>query len=150
MPVILRPGPWVTAALRTGAPSAALSRGGSYWAHRFFGSEIENQNNWAGQVQVVPLFWSLGPSFGEGLGSRDARTHSNAASPGKPGSAFVAGGRSRTAGGTPPRSLTRPLVPNRVVLRRGRVAVPGASLGRGSRARLKRELNSRVATIAEF
>ena len=71
MPVIWRPGPWVTAALRAGAPSAALSRGGSYWAHRVFGSEIENQNNWAGQVQVVPLFWSLGPSSGEGLGSRD-------------------------------------------------------------------------------
>ena len=63
MPVIWRPGPWVTAALRTGAPSAALSRGGSYWAHRFFGSEIENQNNWAGQVHVVPLFWSLGVAY---------------------------------------------------------------------------------------
>ena len=59
MPVIWMPGPWVTAALRTGDRPAALSRGGSYWAHRFFMSEIENKNHWAGQVQVVPPFWSL-------------------------------------------------------------------------------------------
>jgi hypothetical protein len=41
MPVIRMPGQWVTAALRTGDRPAALSYGGSYWAHRFFGSEIE-------------------------------------------------------------------------------------------------------------
>ena len=57
--VILVAGPWVTAALRTGDRPAALSRGGSYWAHHFFGSEIENKTHWAGQVQVVPPFWSL-------------------------------------------------------------------------------------------
>jgi len=57
--VILVAGPWVTAALRTGDRPAALSNGGSYWAHRFFGSEIENKTHWAGQVQVVPPFWSL-------------------------------------------------------------------------------------------
>ncbi len=59
MPVIWMPGQWVTAALRTGDCAVALSRGMSYWAHRFFGSEIENKNHWAGQVQVVPPFWSL-------------------------------------------------------------------------------------------
>ena len=59
MLVIWMPGPWVTAALRTGDRPAALSRGTSYWAHRFSGSEIENKNHWAGQVQVVPPFWSL-------------------------------------------------------------------------------------------
>jgi hypothetical protein len=50
MLVIWRPGPWLTAALRAGGPSAALSRGGSYRAQSFFR---------AGQVQVVPLFWSF-------------------------------------------------------------------------------------------
>ena len=35
MLVIWMPGPWVTAAPRTGDRPAALSRGGSYWAHRF-------------------------------------------------------------------------------------------------------------------
>ncbi len=59
MPVIWMPGQWVTAALRTGDRPAALSRGTSYWAHRFFGSEIENKSHWGGQVQVVPPFWSL-------------------------------------------------------------------------------------------
>jgi hypothetical protein len=58
---------------------------------------------------------------------------------GKPASAAVDARRSRSAGGAPPRLSTRSFVPNRVVLRRGRVAVPGASRGRGSRARLKRE-----------
>ncbi len=57
MPVIRMPGQWVRAALRTGDRPAALSCGRSYWAHRFFGSEIENKNHWAGQV-VVPPFWS--------------------------------------------------------------------------------------------
>ena len=67
MLVIWIAGPWVTAALRTGDHPAALSRGGSYWAHRFFGSEIENKSHWAGQVQVVPPFWSLySPSVEEG------------------------------------------------------------------------------------
>ena len=59
MPVIWMPGQWVTAALRTGDRPAALSCGRSYWAHRCFGSEIENKTHWAGQVQVVPPFWSL-------------------------------------------------------------------------------------------
>ncbi len=59
MPVIWMPGQWVTAALRPGDRPAALSRGTSYWAHRFSGSEIENKTHWAGQVQVVPPFWSL-------------------------------------------------------------------------------------------
>ena len=59
MPVIRMPGQWVKAALRTGDRPASLSCGRSYWAHRFFGSEIENKNHWAGQVQVVTPFWSL-------------------------------------------------------------------------------------------
>ena len=59
MPVIWVLGQWVTAALRTGDRPAASSRGTSYWAHRFSGSEIENKSQWAGQVQVVPPFWSL-------------------------------------------------------------------------------------------
>jgi hypothetical protein len=62
---------------------------------------------------------------------------------GKPASAAVAARRSRTAGGAPPRSPARSFVPYWVVLRRGRVAVPGAGVWRGSRARLKREPNSR-------
>ncbi len=37
MPVIWVPGQWVTAALRPGDRPAALSNGGSYWAHRFSG-----------------------------------------------------------------------------------------------------------------
>ena len=68
MPVIWMPGQWVTAALRTGDRPAALSRGRFYWAHRFFGSEIENKNHWAGQVQVVPLFGAYSPSVEEGSG----------------------------------------------------------------------------------
>jgi hypothetical protein len=39
---------------------AAVSRGRSYWTHRFSGSEIENKNHRAGQVQVAPPFWSWG------------------------------------------------------------------------------------------
>jgi hypothetical protein len=54
MPVIWMPGQWVTAALRTGDRPAALSRGTSHWAHRFFGSEIENKSQWAGQVHSTP------------------------------------------------------------------------------------------------
>ena len=69
---------------------------------------------------------------------------------GNPASAAVDARRSRTAGGAPPRSPTRSFVPNRVVLRLGRVAVPDAGLARCSRARSKREPYSRVATIAEF
>jgi hypothetical protein len=68
MPVIWMPGPWVTAALRPGDRPAALSCGRSHWAHRFSGSEIENKNHWAGQVQVVPPFWSHSPSVEEGSG----------------------------------------------------------------------------------
>ena len=151
MPVIWRPGPWVTAALRTGAPSAALSRGGSYWAHRFF--RVGNRKPkplggpGTGSTPVLELrsFLRRGSWVW-----RDAGTHSNAASPGKPGSAFVAGGRSRSAGGAPPRSLKRPFVPHWVVLRRVRVAVPGASRARGSRARSKREPDSRESIILEL
>ncbi len=66
MPVIWVPGPWVRAALRTGDRPAASSCGRSHRAHRFFGSEIENKNHWAGQVQVVPPFWSFSPSVEEG------------------------------------------------------------------------------------
>ena len=69
---------------------------------------------------------------------------------GKPASAAVAARRSRTAGGAPPRSPARSFVPYWVVLRRGRVAVPGAGVGRRSRARSKREPDSRAATVAEF
>ena len=65
-PVFRMPGQWVTAVLRPGDRPAALSRGTSYWAHRFSGSEIENKNHWAGQVQVVPPFWSFSPSVEEG------------------------------------------------------------------------------------
>ena len=67
-----------------------------------------------------------------------------------PASAAVDARRSRSAGGAPPRSPTRSFVPYWVVLRRGRVAVPGASLGRGSRARLKRELNSKGFHFTEL
>ena len=69
---------------------------------------------------------------------------------GKPASAAVAARRSRTAGGAPPRSPTRSFVPNRVVLRLGRVAVPDAGVWLGSRAGSKREPDSRAATVAEF
>jgi hypothetical protein len=69
---------------------------------------------------------------------------------GNPASAAVDARRSRSAGGVPPRSPARSFVPNRVVLRRGRVAVPGASLGRGSRARLKREPDSRGSSFIEL
>ena len=100
-------------------------------------------------VPVLRLRSSVSRGCGvgrKGVGSQDAEM----LFAGNPASAAVDARRSRSAGGAPPRSFTRPFVPNRVVLRRGRVAVPGASLGRGSRARLKRELNSRVATIAEM
>ena len=58
--------------------------------------------------------------------------------------------RSRSAGGFPPRSLARQLLPYWVVLRLGRGAGLGASLGRRSRAGSKREPDSRGATTAEL
>jgi hypothetical protein len=74
MPVIWVAGPWVTAALRTSDRPAAMSRGTSCRSQgkicrpavfklpvgtSLFGSEIENKTHWAGQLRVVPLFWSL-------------------------------------------------------------------------------------------
>ena len=53
---------------------------------------------------------------------------------GEPGSAAVDARRSRAGGGVPPRSPARPFFPYWVVLRRGRVTVPGAGVWRGSRA----------------
>ena len=69
---------------------------------------------------------------------------------GKPASAAVAARRSRTAGGAPPRPPTRSFVPHRVVLRRGRVAVPGASVWRGSRARSNCEPDSRGSSVFDL
>ena len=67
-----------------------------------------------------------------------------------PASAAVDARRSRSAGGAPSRSPTRSFVPNRVVLRRGRVAVPGAGAWSGSRARSKREPDSRGSSFIEL
>ena len=58
---------------------------------------------------------------------------------GEPGSAAVDARRSRAAGGVPPRSPARPFFPYRVVLRLGRGAGLGASLGRRSLEGSKRE-----------
>jgi hypothetical protein len=69
---------------------------------------------------------------------------------GEPGSAAVDARRSRAGGGVPPRPPTLPFFPHWVVLRLGRGAGLGASLGRRSRAGSKREPDSRVATIAEM
>ena len=69
---------------------------------------------------------------------------------GNPASAAVAARRSRTAGGAPPRSPSRSFFPYWVVLRRGRVAVPGASLGRGGRARSNCEPDSWAFHVIEF
>ena len=67
-----------------------------------------------------------------------------------PASAAVDARRSRSAGGAPPRSPTRSFVPHWVVLRRVRVAVPGASRARCSRARSKREPDSRDPAFSEL
>ena len=74
----------------------------------------------------------------------------NAAAPRKAGGAFAAGVRSCSGGGAAPRSPARPFGPYWVVLRRGRGAGLGASLGRRSRAGSKREPDSRGATTAEL
>ena len=68
----------------------------------------------------------------------------------EPGSAAVDARRSRAGGGVAPRSPARPFFPDWVVLRLGRGAGLGVSLGRRSRAGSKREPNSRVATVAEM
>ena len=86
-----------------------------------------------------------------GFGQRKGRLHdAEMRFAANPASAAVDARRSRTAGGAPPRSPTRSFVPYWVVLRRGRVAVPDAGVWRGSRARLKRELNSRGSSILEL
>ena len=58
--------------------------------------------------------------------------------------------RSRSAGGFPPRSLARQLLPYWVVLRLGRGAGLGVSLGRRSRAGSKREPVSRGLHFTEL
>jgi hypothetical protein len=55
--------------------------------------------------------------------------------------------RSRSGGGAAPRSPVRSFFPYWVVLRRGRVAVPGAGVGRGGRARSKHEPISRGSSV---
>ena len=66
------------------------------------------------------------------------------------GSAAVAIPRSHAGGGAPPRSPARPLDSYWVVLRLGRGAGLGVSLGRRSRAGSKREPDSQRFHIAEF
>ena len=58
--------------------------------------------------------------------------------------------RNRSAGGFPPRSLARQLLPYWVVLRLGRGAGLGVSLGRRSRAGSKREPSSRGSSFIEL
>ena len=69
---------------------------------------------------------------------------------GNPASAAVDARRSRSGGGAPSRSPTRSFVPNRVVLRLGRVAVPDAGVWLGSRARSKREPYSGDPAVSEL
>ena len=57
--------------------------------------------------------------------------------------------RSRSGGGAAPRSSARSFFPYWVILRRGRVAVPDAGVWRGSRARSKREPDSKDPAILE-
>jgi hypothetical protein len=71
----------------------------------------------------------------------------NAASPGKAGGAFVAGGRSRLGGGAAPRSPARPFGPYWVVLSRGRGAGLRTSVGRRRQAGSKREPDSRGSSV---
>ena len=66
------------------------------------------------------------------------------------GSAAVAIPRSHPGGGAPPRPPARPFGSYWVVLRLGRGADLGVSLGQRSRAGSKREPDSRVATVAEM
>ena len=63
------------------------------------------------------------------------------------GSAAVAIPRSHPGGGAPPRPLARPFGSYWVVLRRGRGAGLGASLGRRSRAGSKREPNLQGSSV---
>ena len=91
---------------------------------------------------------ALGPAHSRGAGTRR-----NAASPGKAGGAFAAGTGSCSGGGAPPHSPARPFFPYWVVLRLGRGADLGVSLGRRIRAGSEREPDSRkssVIQIAEF
>ena len=66
------------------------------------------------------------------------------------GSAAVAIPRSHPGGGAPPRPLARPFGSYWVVLRLGRGAGLGVSLGRRSRAGSKREPNLRWASIIDL
>jgi hypothetical protein len=81
-----------------------------------------------------------------------AEVHCRCSSPGGGPrlSSFRTVERSRPAGGFPPRSLARSLLPYWVGLSRRRGAGAGASLGRRSRAGSNREPNFEVGTVAEL
>jgi len=149
-PCDFRPGPGCyggsgyQASSRTDVPLGRCPRHtpfGPCW--RFSVFSLSTSTLWAkAGVPVLRLRSSVSRGCGvgrKGVGSRDAEM----LFAGNPASAAVDARRSRSGGGAPSRSPTRSFVPNWVVLRRGRVAVPDAGVWLGSRARSKREPNSR-------
>ena len=156
-PCDFRPGPGCyggsgyRASSRTDVPLGRCPRHtpfGPCW--RFSVFSLSTSTLWAkAGVPVLRLRSSVSRGCGvgrKGFGSPDGTKLLQ----GEPGSAAVDARRSRAGGGVPPRSPAQPVFPYRVVLRRGRGAVPGASLGPSSRAGSKREPNSREATTAEL
>ena len=155
-PCDFRPGPGCyggsgyRASSRTDVPLGRCPRHapfGPCW--RFSVFSLSTSTLWAkAGVPVLRLrsFVSRGCGVGlKGVGSPDGTKLLQA----EPGSAAVDARRSRAGGGVPPRSPARPFVPDWVVLRRGRGAGLGASLGRRSRAGSKREPDSRGFHVTE-
>ena len=156
-PCDFRPGPGCyggsgyRASFRTDVPLGRCPRHtpfGPCW--RFSGFSLSTSTLWAkAGVPVLRLRSSVSRDCGvgrKGVGSPDGTKLLR----GEPGSAAVDARRSRAGGGVPPRPPARPFFPYCVVLRLGRGAGLGASLGRRSRAGSKREPNSRDPAVSEL